>query len=173
MFDGLLPERHNSRLMKLLFVLAEWHGLAKLKMHTEASLDLLDKSTREVGVCLRDFKKPTCAAYATRELRREVEVRKRHDRRSGKKGSGALAPGGANQDADARRPKELNLDLIKVHFLGYYSPTIRTHGTSDSYSTAAVRLVFLAKAGCRAHTSHSVGINASRLNPKVSLTRWS
>ncbi|OBZ68473.1 hypothetical protein A0H81_11674 [Grifola frondosa] len=34
-FEGLLPEPHNKVLMDLLFVFAQWHGLAKLRMHTD------------------------------------------------------------------------------------------------------------------------------------------
>jgi len=33
-FEGLLPELHNTHVLKLLFDLAHWHGLAKLQMHT-------------------------------------------------------------------------------------------------------------------------------------------
>jgi hypothetical protein len=29
-FTGLLPEPHDGQVSKLLFVLAHWHGLAKL-----------------------------------------------------------------------------------------------------------------------------------------------
>lgn len=38
----------------------------------------------------------------------------------------------------ARRPKVLNLSTYKVHALGDYVNTIRTFGTTDSYSTQTV-----------------------------------
>ncbi|KIM83848.1 hypothetical protein PILCRDRAFT_68635, partial [Piloderma croceum F 1598] len=41
-FDGLLPEPHNSAVLDLLFVIAHWHGLAKLHMHHDLTLDILD-----------------------------------------------------------------------------------------------------------------------------------
>ncbi|KAG6838659.1 hypothetical protein C0991_009889 [Blastosporella zonata] len=41
-FEGLLPEPHNKILLDLYFELATWHGLAKLKMHTETTLEDLD-----------------------------------------------------------------------------------------------------------------------------------
>ena len=44
-FEGLLPEPHNTRVLKLLFDLAHWHGLAKLQMHMEATLELLSQAT--------------------------------------------------------------------------------------------------------------------------------
>ncbi|KAJ6619167.1 hypothetical protein B0H10DRAFT_1794003 [Mycena sp. CBHHK59/15] len=33
-FEGLLPEPHNNTVLNLLFTFAEWHVLAKLRMHT-------------------------------------------------------------------------------------------------------------------------------------------
>lgn len=127
--------------MKLLFVMAEWHGLAKLRMHTEATLELLDKSTTELGARLRDFKKTTCAAYATKELAREANIRKRRAEREAKKKGKLVASTpaqGFGSKSDGRQPKELNLNTIKVHFLGDYTTTIREYGTADSYSTQAV-----------------------------------
>ena len=68
--------------MKLLFILAHWHGLAKLRLHTEATIELLHQTTGELGSCLRDFEKKTCSAYVTRELEREANLRRRRAARS-------------------------------------------------------------------------------------------
>ena len=54
-FEGLLPEPHNSKVLELLFTFAHWHGLAKLWMHNEATLNLLDDETTILGTQLRDF----------------------------------------------------------------------------------------------------------------------
>jgi hypothetical protein len=40
-FDNLLPEPHNMHALKLLFDLAHWHALAKLRMHADTTLELL------------------------------------------------------------------------------------------------------------------------------------
>ncbi|KAF9440213.1 hypothetical protein P691DRAFT_650309, partial [Macrolepiota fuliginosa MF-IS2] len=49
-FDGLLPNRQqNSDLLKLLYRVAEWHGYAKLRMHTDTTLSRLEHLTRELG----------------------------------------------------------------------------------------------------------------------------
>ena len=48
-FDGFLPEPDNKHLLKLLFLLAYWQGLAKLCLHTEATLGLLDKVMKDLG----------------------------------------------------------------------------------------------------------------------------
>jgi hypothetical protein len=47
--DGLLPGPHNRKLTTLPFHLAEWHALAKLRMHTEATLDHLERATVDIG----------------------------------------------------------------------------------------------------------------------------
>ena len=149
--------------MKLLFILAQWHGLAKLKLHTEGTLELLANCTKELGMTLRNFKATTCKAFVTIELQREAEIRERRAQRkaAAKKSapktaapadvpsqgspSREMLPSASSENAPAafeptkqRKPKELNLNTIKVHFLGDYVPTIRSYGTADSYSTQAV-----------------------------------
>jgi hypothetical protein len=64
-FDGLLPEPHNSEVLQLLFVAAHWHGLAKLRLHNDFTLDILDSVTRSLGQLLRNFNDKTCAAFVT------------------------------------------------------------------------------------------------------------
>jgi hypothetical protein len=76
-FEGLLPEPHNGKIMRLLFTCAHWHGLAKLRMHTDDTLKILDETTVHIGVEFRAFTNKTCPAFKTRELHRESEARKR------------------------------------------------------------------------------------------------
>ena len=71
MFDGLLPEPHNSCVLQLLFDLAHWHGVAKFHMHTDQTLDVLSSVTSSLGNSLRNFEETTCAVFETRELERE------------------------------------------------------------------------------------------------------
>lgn len=65
--------------MKLLYRTAEWHGLAKLRMHTDSTLNLLDKLTAEFGKLMRQFRDLTCSKFATIELPREVAARSRRE----------------------------------------------------------------------------------------------
>ena len=76
-FEGLLDEPHNARLMKLLYRTAEWHGLAKLRMHTDSSLSLLESLTTEFGSLMRAFEELTCSQFTTTELPRETSARRR------------------------------------------------------------------------------------------------
>lgn len=147
-FDGLLPEPHNTAVLKLLFTCDHWHGLAKLRLHIEGTLDLLDIETQYIGKHLRSFINKTCATYDTHELRREADARKRRKakKQAGSSGSAQermpeelpqTEPDGT-AEADEPSPKRLNINTYKAHSLGDYARTIRRLGTTDSYSTVIV-----------------------------------
>lgn len=74
-FEGLLPEPHNRIVLDLLFIMAQWHGMAKLRLHTDNTLAVLDTLTTTLGEQLRKFKKKTCSAFQTKELPREKQAR--------------------------------------------------------------------------------------------------
>jgi hypothetical protein len=78
-FDGLLPDPHNTEVLRLLFTLAHWHALAKLRLHNDFTLDILDSETGALGQQLRDFNNTTCSAFVTRELPREYNARIRRN----------------------------------------------------------------------------------------------
>ena len=67
--------------MDLLFVFAYWHAFAKLRLHTEQTLDVLDEWTTILGHECRRFKAETCDIIQTQELQREYESRKRAEAR--------------------------------------------------------------------------------------------
>jgi hypothetical protein len=129
-FENLLPEPHNKRVLQILFTFAHWHGMAKLRMHTEETLAILDDKTTTFGQQLRSFESATCSAYKTSELPREVRARERRKQAS----SSAKGPA----SSQGRRTKEFNLQTYKVHALGDYVSTIKRYGTTDSYTTAIV-----------------------------------
>jgi len=134
---GLFPEPYNSVVCELLFLLAHWHGLAKLRMHTDETLEVLEGVTVRLGSQLRTFVNETCPAFATKELRREVESRRRRQVREGQSGITQTRGASATVVGD-RRPKSLNLRTYKLHALGDYPVQIRMYGTTDSYSTQPV-----------------------------------
>lgn len=142
--EGLLPEPHNTALLKLLYRLAEWHALAKLCMHTEHTLRALEISTTEIGSKLRGFRDSTAKSFKCRELPEEVSARdrKRHAKEKKKAeteplGTNKAAPPPPLPKISARR-KVLSLLKYKFHALGDYVNTIRMFGTTDSYSTQIV-----------------------------------
>lgn len=90
-FDGLLPAPHNNIVLTLIFRLAEWHALAKLHMHTDTTMLLLDSATTNLGQELRRFSRTTCAFYLTQELPAEKAARgRRQARKKAKAGVAAV-----------------------------------------------------------------------------------
>lgn len=165
--------------MTLLFRLAEWHGLAKLRMHTDSTLSHLDSATTTLGQELRRFSRVTCSSFRTVELPREAAARGRRQARQNAKQTGPhpvssipeadpanTAPPTLAEPSPAatgKKKKLFNIRTYKVHALGDYVATIQLFGTTDSYSSQTVSgmLLLLAhplKLACRA----SLNIVASR-----------
>ncbi|KAJ7151509.1 hypothetical protein C8R46DRAFT_1229045 [Mycena filopes] len=132
-FEGLLPEPHNGKILSLLFTCAEWHALAKLRMHTTPFLRRLSDSTADFGRQLRHFVTHTCSHFDTRELPKEEAARGRRKARQKKSKPTPKPKKQATQGASKK--KTMNLWTYKFHSLGDYWSTIPWFGTSDSYST--------------------------------------
>ena len=65
--------------MKLLYRTAEWHGLAKLRMHTDSSLALLESLTTEFGLLMQNFQELTTSQFLTIVLPRERDAQQRRE----------------------------------------------------------------------------------------------
>jgi hypothetical protein len=90
--DGLLPKTHNSMIITLLYRLAEWHALAKLRVHTEQTLDSLEKSTTIIGRELRSFRDKSVKSFKCQELPKETAARQRQkERAQSRKESGSAS----------------------------------------------------------------------------------
>ena len=59
--------------------MAEWHALAKLRIHTDGTLMVLEDLTRELGKLLRQFRDLTCSQFSTVELPKETAARVRNN----------------------------------------------------------------------------------------------
>jgi hypothetical protein len=129
--------------MTVLFRLAQWHALAKLRVHTEFTLHSLEKVTSVVGQELRKFRNATYAAFDTVELRSEAAARRKHK----------MSNQNANQcsTTTSRKAKSFNLSTYKFHALGDYVRTIRSFGTTDSYTTQIVRTLILSACSFYSH----------------------
>jgi hypothetical protein len=155
-FDGLFPAPQNQIVQDLLFTLAHWHGLSKLRMHSDLTLDILDAMTTDIGNQLRNFKVNVCSAFDAKELDREVNARSRRlakeairQTQAGKKNKSATngLPNDGNEQTmtvanhnKLRRTVSFNLRTYKIHALGDYVSCIRRFGTTDSYSTEPVSI---------------------------------
>lgn len=170
--------------MELLFVFAHWHGLAKLRQHTDASIAILRDVTRQLGEKLREFKLKTCDKLQTKELPREATARRRRAADSSSSSQRKCAENSTTRNNDlhaadlslsspvasfpsvaaastsrsqvhdnnvqastgatsGQLKKSLNLNTVKMHFLGDYPSMISRLGTTDSYTTQWVSDVLI------------------------------
>ena len=61
----------------LLFILATWHAYAKLRLHTEHTLESMEGATSALGAAVRHFVRVTSAEFKTFDLPREEAARAR------------------------------------------------------------------------------------------------
>ncbi|KAJ3494201.1 hypothetical protein NLJ89_g10856 [Agrocybe chaxingu] len=140
-FEGLLPLQQDRVVRKLLFELATWHGLAKLRLHTETTVRDLENSTTRLGDLLRLFQEEVCSQHKTYDLPTEEAARgRRKTAAAAKKATTATRPAAGKTAAQAkpktpRRERLFTLGTYKVHALGGYGKAIRLYGTTDNYTS--------------------------------------
>ena len=122
--------------MKLLYRTAEWHALAKLRMHTDATLEHLELLTKEFGLLMRQFRDLTCPLFETAELPYELAARNWQCQRVQEKTTRTHLS--IPHRASSQKGKTLNLLTPKFHFLGDYVQSIRLFGCTNSFSTQVV-----------------------------------
>ena len=121
--------------MDLLFEFATWHGLAKLRLHTDSTLNALDTLTTRLGDLLHKFTSTTCEEYDTRELPPEEAA---HGRRKAARAKTTGVRGNENTFEHGPKFKHFNMNTYKIHALGSYVKAIHMYGTTDSYTTQPV-----------------------------------
>ena len=140
--------------MDLLFELATWHGLAKLRLHTESTLRALESSTTRLGIALRKFQLTTCAEFVTRNLPSEEAARGRRKAAKAKlqptvttqqSKSKAKMPKSKGKEKVSSTLRAFGLSNYKTHALADYPRMIREFGTTDGYSTQNVSFLFRIK----------------------------
>ncbi|KAG8729295.1 hypothetical protein FRC10_004102 [Ceratobasidium sp. 414] len=146
--QGLLPKECDQPAQTLLFLFAEWHGLAKLRLHTTASIKVFKSITTKLGITLRNFAKltegmevrETPKEYACRKKQAESNKASSMTRRTRTTAntthaSASKAQPQKNSDGDGRQIRTLNLNTVKLHSFGDYPASVEEYGTTDSYST--------------------------------------
>ncbi|KIO32591.1 hypothetical protein M407DRAFT_66356, partial [Tulasnella calospora MUT 4182] len=134
-FEGLFPDSIDTAVQKLLYVLADWHALAKLRLHTDSTLTNLEVATRILGQHLRHFADQVANTIITRETPRERAARAK---RAAKKATETHADSEASSVLNSAKEKPYTLDRYKLHALGEYQDQIRLFGTLDVTSTQLV-----------------------------------
>jgi hypothetical protein len=128
-FEGLFPAGHDSPVQSLLYRFAQWHALAKLRIHSDSTVTFLEQTFNQLSQLLRKFRRVTCAAYETMELPREKAARQRRL---------AQQPESNATESSGAKTKKFNLGTYKFHAMGDYVSTIRLFGTVDSFTTQMV-----------------------------------
>ncbi|KAI0755358.1 hypothetical protein C8Q80DRAFT_1060327, partial [Daedaleopsis nitida] len=139
-YEDLIPfENDSENIADLLFELANFHALAKLRMQTTITLDTLNAATKHLYDVMRRFDRETCSRYSTQELPDEAESRARRER---KKARAREEQGGQEPPhAAAAGPKDVKFNVIntyKYHCLGDYAEYIERSGPTDNYTTQVV-----------------------------------
>ena len=135
-FEGLFPPNHDVIIRVLLFHLCEWHALAKLRLHSNDSLALLDEALKKLGAQIRRFQEGTCEIFKTYELPSEAAARQRCQQGQAESGR-QVKP-----TPSTARLKKFNILTYKFHALGDYTRTIRMFRTTDSYTTQIVSRLY-------------------------------
>jgi hypothetical protein len=135
-FEGLFPPEHDRALQSLLYRFAQWHALAKLRMHSESTVTFLEETFKKLAQKLRKFQRDTCSAFKTTELPKEKAAR---HRRLAQRSETNTTP----SESSGARLKSFNLSTYKFHAMGDYVRTIRLFGSTDSFTTQMVRICCL------------------------------
>jgi hypothetical protein len=131
-FEGLFPRSVDSQIQDLLFVLACWHAFAKLRLHTDNSLDVFRGLTTAFTRQIRQFSNKVCPKFQTVETPSERAAIIRAEATKVKKKAQA-----SNQGTK-RIAKRFNINTPKFHSIVHYPDNIAKYGTTDSYSTQIV-----------------------------------
>ncbi|KAH9937829.1 uncharacterized protein BXZ73DRAFT_89249 [Epithele typhae] len=128
-FDGLLADNNDNHIVSnMLFELANWHALAKLRLQTDITIDIMATSTLHMYASVRKFADTTCTRHTTYETGAEAETRVRRE---------TAQPHRKSRPADTRRKrKDFSVNkTYKYHALGHCVAYIRRRGPLDVYST--------------------------------------
>ena len=160
-FEGLFPEEHKQHeqdLLDTLFLLATWHAYAKLRLHTEDTLESFDQLTAPLGEKLRLFAGKITKDFVVKELPKETAAKARRAAANLKqkttkgKEPAKSAPVKKSikgklgkKSTKGRKPEKkiisMSLLTYKLHALGDYVQTIRQRGTTDSYNSQTVSIL--------------------------------
>ncbi|KAG2054254.1 hypothetical protein BDR06DRAFT_848882, partial [Suillus hirtellus] len=132
-FEGLFPPDHNEIIQTLLYRFAQWHALAKLRMHSESTLSVLDETFKHLTHQLHKFRNFTCSAFTTVELPKERAACKH------KAAHQCLASDIPDAGSGGQRTKKFNMNTYKFHAMGDYLQAIQLFGMIDLFTSQIVR----------------------------------
>ena len=134
-FEGLFKPEDTEAISALLYVILSWHALAKLRIHSDVTVNQLKNRTVLLGKVLRRFQTNICSHYTTFETPRETQARIR------------TASSSATGTTGGKKARTLNILTSKIHAIGDYANEIVRYGPTDIYSTQQVSTI------CRCQSS--------------------
>ncbi|KAG2052923.1 hypothetical protein BDR06DRAFT_1009062 [Suillus hirtellus] len=129
-FEGLFPPGHDAAVQTLLYQFAQWHALAKLRLHSESTVSSLEETFKKLSQKLRKFRHDICNTFNTTELPKETAARQRRFARQSETHTAVTSP-----ESSGPKAKKFNLNTYKFHAMADYVRTIRLFGTTDSFTT--------------------------------------
>lgn len=127
-FEGLMLVHDDQTVAKMLFKLANWHALAKLRLHTELTVDIFRMATGHMTASMRHFAATMCEEWETHKLPKEVDARVHREEKQHK------------ETNCKRKVTYFNvLNTYKFHSLPDYPDSIEATGTLDNGNTQVVR----------------------------------
>ncbi|KAH9855280.1 hypothetical protein C2E23DRAFT_724903 [Lenzites betulinus] len=130
-FEGLMPLEDDQVVADMLFELANWHALAKLRLHTEVTVEIFRAATVHLTTAMRHFANTTCEAWETVELPKETDARVRREE---------LKTSGAVPNRTRKTVAFNVLNTYKFHSLPDYPDAIEETSTSDNSNTQVCEL---------------------------------
>ena len=131
----MLEPPHDGIVRELLFELATWHALAKLRLQTETTIISLEHATTRLGTEIRKFEAETCSKFTTFDLPSEDAAQVCCQAAKAAKGKTTADP---PSKRPAKKTRNFNMETYKLHALGHYVDAIRQFGPSDGFSTQTV-----------------------------------
>ncbi|KAG8707990.1 hypothetical protein FRC08_000170 [Ceratobasidium sp. 394] len=131
---GLLPPSIEKAVLTLLLILAQWHGLTKLRRHTSASVAALRHVTTRLGHEVREFHRYTSELEVYETTRdhaaRQQRVRKKARPRAALAADSEAADPTTSAPELGRRRKYFNIETTKFHVLGDHPESIEEEDLS-------------------------------------------
>ncbi|KAJ7205777.1 hypothetical protein GGX14DRAFT_367815, partial [Mycena pura] len=140
--DGLFPEMEKI-LLDVCFDLAAFHAMAKLRLHTTATVAAFRVVTTNMCTTVRKFARDS-QNIKTFETPREQERRKEAAKKLAEKNAPAGASSTAAKEqsssvgAGAAKERKLNVETPKYHAAAGYPDAVERDGSLDSFSTQIV-----------------------------------
>ncbi|KAG6905315.1 hypothetical protein DXG01_003463 [Tephrocybe rancida] len=146
-FEGLFcktSHKIDKTVQDLLFIMAAWHGSAKMCCYMDWSLDAFCGLTFELTHQLHAFSTQVCPSFATQETPKEASASQcRKAATAAKKAKKKVVATKSSKKPTKqavphvleRQKCPFHLDTPKTHSIVHYPNAIQQFGTTDSYST--------------------------------------